>query len=76
MIAAASLIISLLMIILGYQNPKLVKGDWVFGTIVLCLAFMGVFMLYWGMSLFLTAMDEQQILKEARDRESKVEGSN
>ena len=65
-------VITLLFMIIELQTPA-VKGSLVFKIFLTLIIILGVFILFQGVVRFTEALNDQEILKEAKDRESKVE---
>jgi hypothetical protein len=71
LVNGASLIIaSGLLNIAKYQSPT-IKNIWGFKQIIFAATLTGGFMIFWGLFSYAHAFFDQQILKEAKDRESK-----
>jgi hypothetical protein len=61
-------IVAVLLNIWKYQSPT-IKNIWGFKIFILCTALYGGFMIFWGLFSLRKALDDQAILKEAKDRE-------
>ena len=65
---ASLFIVSVLFVVLGYQSLT-IKNILGLRIIIRCAALYGGFMIFWGLFSLRKALDDQAILKEAKDRE-------